>query len=246
MQFEMIPFERRRVIIKEQAAALLGIDSKAIDRLLAERYESDILDVGALSRAQVIAVMDFAAFVDIAMLVEGCGTAERIKSNILDPCSRGLKRSPIALAQILRQKPRPRLSARPETIASDSTATLVSGVARAISIRQPYVEQILRGDKTEEYRSMKTSIRERVYLYASQSSGADEAETYRDMGEEPGSFPTGLIVGTVEIIDCHWDDAMDCFAYSLAKPERLAAALKPINQPQPKFWLPQFRSPERG
>ena len=39
-------------------------------------------------------------------------------------------------------------------------------VKRAISIRQPYVELILRRRKTREYRSRRTNIRERVYLYA--------------------------------------------------------------------------------
>ena len=42
-----------------------------------------------------------------------------------------------------------------------------SGIITAISIRQPFVEMILRGNKTIEYRSRKTNIRERVYLYAS-------------------------------------------------------------------------------
>ena len=35
-------------------------------------------------------------------------------------------------------------------------------VVRAISIRQPYVEQILRGLKKREYRSRPTNIRERL------------------------------------------------------------------------------------
>lgn len=37
---------------------------------------------------------------------------------------------------------------------------------RAISIRQPYVERILVGPKTREFRSRPTRIRGRVYLYA--------------------------------------------------------------------------------
>ena len=35
----------------------------------------------------------------------------------------------------------------------------------ALSIRQPHVEQILRGKKKIEYRSMPTNKRERVYIY---------------------------------------------------------------------------------
>jgi hypothetical protein len=34
---------------------------------------------------------------------------------------------------------------------------------RALSIRQPYVELILRGKKREEYRSRQTHVRGRVY-----------------------------------------------------------------------------------
>jgi ASCH domain len=37
---------------------------------------------------------------------------------------------------------------------------------RALSIRQPFVELILTGRKTAEYRSRYTHMRERVYLYA--------------------------------------------------------------------------------
>lgn len=40
-------------------------------------------------------------------------------------------------------------------------------VVRAISIRQPFDELILRGKKKIEYRSISTNIRERVFLYAS-------------------------------------------------------------------------------
>jgi hypothetical protein len=44
-------------------------------------------------------------------------------------------------------------------------------IIRAISIRQPFEEQILRGDKKWEYRSLDTKIRERVYLSASNKPG---------------------------------------------------------------------------
>ena len=40
-------------------------------------------------------------------------------------------------------------------------------IERAISIRQPWVEQILRRVKSREFRDFPTNIRERVYLYAS-------------------------------------------------------------------------------
>ena len=48
---------------------------------------------------------------------------------------------------------------------------------RALSIRQPFVEQILTGDKGIEYRSRRTHIRGRVYLYACKAPG--DADSYR-------------------------------------------------------------------
>ena len=73
---------------------------------------------------------------------------------------------------------------------------------RAISIRQPYLEMILRGIKKAEYRSRLTHIRERVYLYASLKPG--DEKYYAQLSVEPGTLPTGLIVGTVEIVDCKY------------------------------------------
>jgi len=38
---------------------------------------------------------------------------------------------------------------------------------KALSIRQPWAELIMRGNKKIEYRSKPTKVRERVYIYAS-------------------------------------------------------------------------------
>lgn len=110
---------------------------------------------------------------------------------------------------------------------------------RAISIRQPYVELILRGTKTREYRSRPTNIRERVYLYASLRP-AEWAADWRKVGKRPGHLPTGVIVGSVEIVDCRWDGRMRCFACVLNAPKRLARHRNPIGQPTPCFWRPRF------
>jgi hypothetical protein len=113
------------------------------------------------------------------------------------------------------------------------------GLVRAISIRQPYVELILRGNKTREYRSRPTNIRERVYLYASLRP-AEWPSEWRKVGKRPGDLPTGVIVGSVEIVDCRWDDRMRCFAYVLNAPKRLAKHKRPIGRPTPCFWRPRF------
>ena len=107
---------------------------------------------------------------------------------------------------------------------------------RAISIRQPYVEAILRGVKKIEYRSVPTRIRGRVYLYASLKPG--NPEYYDELGIEPGTLPTGLLVGTVEIVGC--TGVPGDYKWHLANPERLAQPLKPENQPQP-VWFRPFR-----
>lgn len=112
-------------------------------------------------------------------------------------------------------------------------------IKRAISIRQPWVELILLGKKEAEYRSRRTNIRERVYLYASLTP-ANWPRAWRRLKKAPGELPTGAILGSVEIQDCRWDSRKECYAYLLRDPERIAKPLYPKNQPQPGFWRPQF------
>jgi hypothetical protein len=109
---------------------------------------------------------------------------------------------------------------------------------RAISIRQPHVEQILRGKKKYEFRSRQTRIRGQVYLYASKTP-ADDCY-WGEIGLNPGDLPVGKIIGTVEIVDCVWFKAEYCYGYELRNPRRLQRQLVPRNQPQPVFWRPQF------
>ena len=105
---------------------------------------------------------------------------------------------------------------------------------RALSIRQPYAEQILSGDKKIEYRSRSTKIRERVYIYASKTPG--DFEEFKKMKLNPSILPTGPLVGTVEITDCTGQDGS--YQWYLAKPERMHRAIKPKNRPQPVWFYP--------
>jgi len=106
----------------------------------------------------------------------------------------------------------------------------------AISIRQPYVEQILLGVKKYEYRSTLTHIRGRVYLYAAKKLVNSAAE-WRKARSEPGKLPTGIIVGSVVITGCErWKGE---FRYKLEAPKRLRKYLVPNSQPQPKFFRPK-------
>lgn len=107
---------------------------------------------------------------------------------------------------------------------------------RAISIQQPFVEEILRGIKKYEYRSRQTHIRGRVYLYASKRPGDDSR--WKKLGFEPGELPAGVIVGSVEIVDCKYFEDGDYYGYKLKNPRRYKKHLAPKNQPQPCFFFP--------
>jgi hypothetical protein len=110
---------------------------------------------------------------------------------------------------------------------------------RAISIQQPWLEQILRGIKKKEYRTRPTRIRERVYLYASVTP-ADSPSGWRRVKEEPGQLPVGKIVGTIEVVDCRWNGRLERFEFALARPKRLKTPRTAKNQPNPVWWRPRF------
>jgi hypothetical protein len=101
-------------------------------------------------------------------------------------------------------------------------------------MRQPNAEQVLRGKKKIEYRNMPTSKRERVYIYASMTPADQDA--WDEIGLEPGELPTGVIVGTVEVVGCRKVGGK--YQWDLAKPIRLKRPLKPQNQPQPAWFNP--------
>ncbi len=105
---------------------------------------------------------------------------------------------------------------------------------RALSIRQPYAEQTLRGKKKIKYRGRPTNIRERVYIYASMTPG--DAEAWEALNMQPGDLPVGILVGTVEIRDCTGKPGD--YEWHLAKPERLQRNLKPKKHPQPAWFYP--------
>lgn len=105
---------------------------------------------------------------------------------------------------------------------------------RALSIRQPYAEQILRGIKRFEYRSRPTRIRGRVYIYASLKPGPEEE--FRRMRLQPGELPTGVLVGSVEISNCSGEPGD--YQWHLARPQRLQRLVRPTKRPQPAWFNP--------
>ena len=105
----------------------------------------------------------------------------------------------------------------------------------ALSVRQPFAELILRGIKRIEYRSIPTHKRERVYIYASKVPRNDPS-SWAIVKRQPGDLPTGMLVGTVEIVGC--DGEPRNYRWKLARPKRLKKPVKPKRMPQPVFFSP--------
>ena len=108
---------------------------------------------------------------------------------------------------------------------------------RALSIRQPHAEAIMRGVKKIEYRNGPTKIRERIYIYASlgRYSKGDEAEMMDEYSLDDVScddLPRGVLIGTAELFDSDGGD------WHLKEPERAAKLLKPDKHPQPVWFKP--------
>lgn len=105
---------------------------------------------------------------------------------------------------------------------------------RALGIRQPHAEAILRGIKKVEYRSQATKVRGRVYIYASGTPGPRDA--YPALAREFDRLPRGVLVGTVEISGCR--EGQRGFEWTLVAPQRLAQPVKPLTHPQPVWFYP--------
>lgn len=97
---------------------------------------------------------------------------------------------------------------------------------RALSVRQPYADQIMRGTKRIEYRSRQTKVRGRVYIHSSKT-----AESSRGM-----DLPRGVIVGTVEIHNCTGSPGR--YRWHLQNPKPLARPRKPVSRAQPVWFNP--------
>ena len=136
------------------------------------------------------------------------------------------------------KQPKPKSTKRPEPADPDSQPTQN---LRALSIRQPHAEAIMRGIKKIEYRNMLTKIRGQVQIYTSlgRYPAEIEAEMLVEYGIEDVScdkLPRGVLIGTVEIKDCTEDYGE--FHWHLEKPKRAAQLLKPKKQPQPVWFNP--------
>ena len=138
---------------------------------------------------------------------------------------------------------------------------------RALSIRQPFAELILRGMKTVEYRSRPTRIiGERFFIYASRRPAGGSRQRgaiwSRDVGVadeplppwmvelaeglrlwKPGELPTGVIVGSAIIERCEpmstaAQPSATTYAWHLVDVTRLDRPRKPRRHAQPAWFNP--------
>ncbi len=128
-----------------------------------------------------------------------------------------------------------------------------------LGIRQPWAELILRGIKTIEVRSQPTNVRGPIYLYVGKKladiAAADEMVERHALDVD--ALPMGIIVGTVDIVDCRAckaaDESSSCvppsvmknkFGWQLANPIRLDEPLKPRFLPYGVWFYPFHRRKE--
>jgi hypothetical protein len=139
---------------------------------------------------------------------------------------------------------------------------------RALSIRQPYAELILRGVKTIEYRSRPTKIiGQRFYIYAARkwagvSLPLPMGEGPRNRGDgahgspnanghaltpdpspkergERAELPTGVIVGSAVISHCtNGGTGSSAYHWHLKDVRRFKKPRRPKRQPQPVWFNP--------
>jgi hypothetical protein len=108
---------------------------------------------------------------------------------------------------------------------------------RALSIRQPYAELILRGIKRIEYRSRPTKIiGERFYIYAARKWAGVIGHASGSQDVREGEAPTGVIVGTATITECRRDNGH--FEWHLSDVKRMLHPRKPKRMPQPVWFNP--------
>lgn len=108
---------------------------------------------------------------------------------------------------------------------------------RALSIRQPWAELILRGEKLIEYRPIACrKLGERVYIYAALKAEKKEILAYRMIGLDVGDLPTGVLVGTMVVDRC--TGRKGDYEWHIRDPQRLARYRRPQGMPQPVWFIP--------
>jgi len=105
---------------------------------------------------------------------------------------------------------------------------------RILSVRQPYADQIIFGDKWNELRSWKTPYRGTICIHASRWEGQADRDS-------PGDGVTGAIIGQVQVLDCLSEEMLDTLDAHLHSRAELTPELKPLAKFLKKFTKSSWR-----
>src|SRR5205823_601208 len=93
-------------------------------------------------------------------------------------------------------------------------------IERALAVHQPFAELIVIGKKKREYHSRPINLQERVCVFACQRMDVDDRDVCEVRGIEVDSLPRGVLVGSVDIVGCKWNDERGCYAWLLKNTEK--------------------------
>lgn len=182
----------------------------------------------------------------LGMFKDGTEDYEIVEKLLGPPIAASKQLKPSALPQVQKRLPTKKVSRQPSKSSKLASVQTQNGEQtkhlRALSIRQPHAEAIMRGIKKIEYRSLRTQIRGRVQIYASlgrfsqMKEAALLSEKYKMTDVAIDDLPRGVLIGTVEVSDCTFDGVE--FNWHLRNPERATQFLKPKKQPQPVWFKP--------
>ena len=115
------------------------------------------------------------------------------------------------------------------------------GERKALSLRQPHAEAVMRGVKIVEKRSQPTEVRGRIYIYASYSrlEAAEEAKLMIEYGIDDRScdeLVRGVILGTVELTNC--TGTKGNYKWNLKNPDRLRRLKTPAHTLRSTWFTP--------
>jgi hypothetical protein len=115
------------------------------------------------------------------------------------------------------------------------------GRMRALSVRQPDAEAIMRGIKSVDRRTQATNIFGRVYIYASRAryTPGEEAEMLSEYSMEDVScddLRRGVVIGTVYLCDCVATEG--AYLWHMRNPERAKRPRVPTHPPKGLWFTP--------
>ena len=117
---------------------------------------------------------------------------------------------------------------------------------KGLSVQQPWAEQIMTGEKTIEFRSVPVRYRGPIYIYVSLGkSELSDAELEAEMGYNWKNVPRGVVIGTVDVVDCTGEPGD--YEWHLSNPVRLKTPVPPSPGQQPgQIWFYPFGKTEKS